>query len=49
MSIGAGVIVTISFHEVDNAPNCQTSTEGNDESLQDRNRLIDKCHKVNPP
>ena len=46
MSIGAGVIVAISFHQVDHTPHSQTGTEGNNERLKDRNRLIDKFHRV---
>ena len=46
LRLGAGVIVTISFHQVDHAPHSQTGTEGNNERLKDRNRLIDKFHRV---
>lgn len=46
LDFGAGVIVTISFHQVDHAPHSQTGTEGNNERLKDRNSLIDKFHRV---
>jgi hypothetical protein len=44
MSICAGVIVTVTFHEVDNAPDTETGTESNDESLENTNCGIEKCH-----
>ena len=46
MSICAGVIVAVAFHQVDHAPHCQTSTEGNNESLQNRNCLSNECHNL---
>lgn len=49
MSIGAGIVIAITFHEVNNAPNAQTSAQGNHQSLKNTNRRIKKCHKKVPP
>ena len=44
MSISAGVVVAVAFHEVDNSPHRKTRTEGDNKRLENRNCLIDKCH-----
>ena len=46
MSIGTGIVIAVALHEVDHTPHSQTGTEGNNERLKDRNRLIDKFHRV---
>ena len=46
MSIGTGIVIAVPLHEVDHTPHSQTGTEGNNERLKDRNRLIDKFHRV---
>ncbi len=45
MSIGAGVVVAVAFHEVDNTPHCETGTEGDNERLKNRDSLIDESHR----
>ena len=45
MSIGAGVVVAVAFHEVDNTPHCETCAEGDNERLKNRDSLIDKSHR----
>ena len=45
MGIGAGVVVAVAFHEVDNTPHCETGTEGDNERLKNRDSLIDKSHR----
>ena len=40
--LGAGIVIAVPLHEVDHTPHSQTGTEGNNERLKDRNRLIDK-------
>ena len=45
MSIGAGVVVAVPFHEVDNTPHCETCAEGDNERLKNRDSLIDKSHR----
>ena len=44
MSISAGVVVAVAFHEIDNTPHRKTRTEGDNKRLENRNCLIDKCH-----
>ena len=45
MSIGAGVVVAVAFHEVDNTPHCETCAEGDNEGLENGDCLIEKFHK----
>ena len=45
MSISAGVVVAVAFHEVDNTPHCETGTEGDNERLKNRDSLIDESHR----
>ena len=47
MSIGAGVVVAVAFHEVDNTPHCETCAEGDNEGLKNGDSLIEKCHIQN--
>ena len=44
MSIGAGVVVAVTFQQVDNAPDTETGTERDNEGLQNGNCLIKKFH-----
>ena len=46
MSIGAGIVVAISFQEVNAAPHTEAGTQGNHQSLKGRNRGLKKCHIV---
>ena len=46
MSIGAGVIVAVTFQQVDNAPDTETGTERDNEGLKNGNCLFKKCHIV---
>ena len=48
MSIGAGVVVAVAFHEVDNTPHCETCAEGDNERLKNRDSLIDESHRFSP-
>ena len=45
MSICAGVVVAVAFHEVDNTPHCETCAEGDNERLKNRDSLIDESHR----
>ena len=45
ISIGAGVVVAVAFHEVDNTPHRETGTEGDNERLKNRDSLIDESHR----
>ena len=44
MSIRTGVIVTVTFQQVDRTPDTKTSTECHDESLQYTDCAVEKCH-----
>ena len=44
MSISAGVIVTIALQQVDDTPNGQTGTQGDNESLKNTYCAVEKCH-----
>ena len=45
MSIGAGVVVAVTFQQVDDAPYAETGTEGDNEGLENGDCLIKKFHK----
>jgi hypothetical protein len=44
MSISAGVIVAVTFEQIDSSPDTKTGTESNDEGLKDPNSRVEKCH-----
>ena len=46
MSIRAGVVIAITFQQVDDAPHAETGTQGNDEGLENGDCLIEKFHKL---
>ena len=46
MSIGAGVVVAVTFQQVDDTPDAETSAQSDNESLQNGDCLIKKCHKL---
>ena len=45
MSIGSGVIVAITFQQIDDAPHAETGTESDNEGLENGDCLIEKFHK----
>ena len=45
MSICAGVIVAVTFQQVDCSPDAKTGTQCHNESLQYVNCAVEKCHK----
>lgn len=45
MSICTGVVVSISFQQVDDAPNAETCTESDNESLKNTNSRVKKFHR----
>ena len=45
MSIGARVVVSVTFQQVDDAPYAETGTEGDNEGLENGDCLIEKFHK----
>ena len=46
MSIRAGVVVAVTFQQVDDTPDAETCTQSNNEGLQNGDSLIEKCHKL---
>ena len=46
MSICAGVVVSVTFQQVDNAPDTETGTERDNEGLKNGDCLFKKCHIV---
>ena len=45
MSIRAGVVVPVSFHEVDCSPDTKTCAKSDNKSLKYTNCAVKKCHK----
>ena len=45
MSFGTGVVVAVTFQQVDDAPHAETGTEGDNEGLENGDCLIEKFHK----
>ena len=44
MSIGAGIIVTITFQQVDGTPNAETGTQSDNQSLKNFDSTVEKFH-----
>lgn len=49
MSIRTRIVIAISFHQIDNAPNAKTCANSHNESLQNGNRLIKEFHILFSP
>ena len=47
MSIGAGVVVAVTFQQVDDTPDAETSAQSDNEGLKNGDSLIEKCHIQN--
>ena len=46
VELGAGVVVAVTFQQVDNAPDTETGTERDNEGLKNGDCLFKKCHIV---
>ena len=46
LALCAGVVVAVTFQQVDNAPDTETGTERDNEGLKNGNCLFKKCHIV---
>ena len=46
MSIRTGVVVAVTFEEVDDAPDAEASAESDNKGLKNGDSLIEKCHKL---
>ena len=47
LGLSTGIVVTVTFKQVDYAPNTETGTESNNESLENTNCGFKKCHRLN--
>ena len=47
MSICTGVVVAVTFQQVDDTPNAQTGTQSDNEGLQNTNSRVKKFHRLN--
>ena len=45
LGFGAGVVVAVTFQQVDDTPDTKTSAQSDNESLKNGNCLFKKCHK----
>ena len=45
LAFGAGVVVAVTFQQVDDTPHAETGTEGDNEGLENGDCLIEKFHK----
>ena len=46
MSIGAGIIISVAFQQVDDTPDTETSAQSYNESFQNSDSLSKKFHKL---
>ena len=47
LGLSTGVVVAVTFQQVDDTPNAQTGTQRNNESLQNTNSRVKKFHRLN--
>ena len=47
LGLRTGVVVAVTFEQVDDTPNAKTGTESNNESLEDTNSRVKKFHRLN--
>jgi hypothetical protein len=45
MSIGAGVVVTVTFQQVDGTPNAETGTQSDNQSLKNFDSRVKEFHR----
>ena len=43
LGLGTGVVVAVTFQQIDDTPNAQTGTQSDNEGLQNTNSGIEKC------
>ena len=44
-----GVVITITFQQINDTPHAETGTEGNNEGLEDLDGGVKKCHRFISP
>lgn len=47
LGLRTGIIVAVTFEQVDYTPNAETGTKSNNESLEDTNSRVKKFHRLN--
>ena len=46
LTFRAGVVVAVTFQQVDRTPDTETGTQSDDEGLKDPNSRVEKCHTM---
>ena len=46
MSIGTGVVIAVTFQQIDSSPDAKTGTESHDKGLKNSNCRVEKCHSI---
>ena len=46
LGLSTGVVVAVTFEQVDRAPDCEAGTEGDDEGLEDVNCAVKEIHNI---
>ena len=46
LGLRAGVVVAVTFQQVDDTPDAETSAQSDNEGLKNGDSLIEKCHKL---
>ena len=46
LALCAGVVVAVTFQQVDDTPDAETSAQSDNEGLKNGDSLIEKCHKL---
>ena len=46
LAFGTGVVVAVTFQQVDDTPDTKTSAQSDNEGLKNGDSLIEKCHKL---
>ena len=46
MGLRTGVVVAVTFQQVDDTPDAETSAQSDNEGLKNGDSLIEKCHKL---
>ena len=47
LGLSTGVVIAVTFQQVDDTPNAQTGTQSDNEGLQNTNSRVKKFHRLN--
>ena len=47
LGLSTGVVIAVTFQQVDNTPNAQTGTQSDNEGLQNTNSRVKEIHRLN--